>query len=73
MVPKTAKVEMARRLSKFRVLRFRVRNPDGIVEHYARNPSPALALASAKRTRGTDFLFCNGLRVCNSFMGDLEG
>jgi hypothetical protein len=73
MGPKTAKVEMARRLSKFHVLRFRAHNPDGIVEHYACNSPPALAHASAKRTRGTDFLFCNGRRVCNSFMGDLEG
>jgi len=73
MVPATAKVEMARRLSKLHGLGFRDHDPDEIGEHYARNSSSSFADAFAERTRWAGVLFCNRRNVWNSFMGYLEG
>jgi hypothetical protein len=71
---KTAnKDEMARRLSKLRVLDFRAHNPYEFMEHCARNSSSSLTHASSKLTRRTDVLFCSRRHVCNSLMGYLEG
>jgi hypothetical protein len=68
-----AKVEMARRLSKFHGLDFRPDNRSGLMEHRARNSSPPLAHASAKLTPRTDILFRDGRAVWNRLMGYLEG
>jgi hypothetical protein len=73
MVTEKAKVEMARRLSKLHGLDFRARNPDELSEHCALNSSSSLTHASAKRTRRTDVLFCEGRHVWNTLMGYLEG
>jgi hypothetical protein len=74
MDAKTAnKIEMARRLSNFHGLGFRAHNPNELIEHCARNSSPSFAHASAKRTRRTHVLFCNGSHEWHSLIGNLEG
>src|ERR1700722_15790849 len=73
MASDTAKVEVARRLSKLHGLGFRAHNAGELSEHCSRNPSPSPSNAFAERTGRTDFLFCDDCHGRSSSMGYLEG